>query len=186
MKKIERRTYQVAEIRAKAESRTVEGYAALFDSRSQNLGGFTEIIEEGAFDDVLEDDVRALLNHDANYVLARTKSGTLELSVDEKGLLYRFEAPNTTAGNDLLESIRRGDISQSSFGFSIKDDDWDYDTMTRTIKKVKRLYDVSPVTYPAYEQTEVTARSLEAAQKKDTPKTLNLYKSKLKILQLAG
>ncbi|MEM9990628.1 MAG: HK97 family phage prohead protease, partial [Bacteroidota bacterium] len=126
MSKIERRTYQTGEVRAakEADSRTIEGYAALFGSKSQNLGGFREIIQDGAFDEVLQDDVRALFNHKNDHVLARTKSGTLSLSVDSTGLRYSFEAPDTTLGNDLLEMIRRGDISQSSFGFTIDEDKW--------------------------------------------------------------
>jgi len=142
----------------------IRGHAAVFDSLSENLGGFREKIAHGAFDTVIEDDVRALFNHDSNMILGRTKSGTLKLGIDERGLTYEIDPPNTSYANDLRESMKRGDISQSSFGFVIDEDDWREDddgVVIRTIKKVKRLYDVSPVTYPAYEATDSTARSLE-------------------------
>jgi len=182
---IETRTFKAQELRADGESRRVEGYAAVFGSESENLGWFTEEIAPGAFDDVMRDDVRALYNHDENLILARTRSGTLELSLDGKGLRYAFEAPNTTAGNDLLESIRRGDITQSSFGFRVKEDKWENkdveengNKMTktkRTIVKLERLYDVSPVTFPAYPDTEVARRSLEAATKTEEKPDLSGY-----------
>ena len=185
MSNIETRTFKSQEIRADAESRRVEGYAAVFGSESENLGWFTEEIAPGAFDDVMTDDVRALYNHDENLILARTRSGTLELSVDGKGLRYSFEAPNTTAGNDLLESIKRGDINQSSFGFRVKEDKWENKEMEengnkmtktkRTIVKLERLYDVSPVTFPAYPDTEVARRSLEAATKTEEKPDLSGY-----------
>ena len=146
------------------ESRMVTGYAAVFDSDSEDLGGFIEQIERGAFKEAIErSDVRALFNHDDNFILARTASGTLKLYEDERGLKYEFEAPKTTAGNDLLEMIKRGDISQSSFGFTVEEDDWsNRDGMAfRKIKKVKRLYDVSPVTFPAYPEASVAVRKLE-------------------------
>ena len=149
---------------AQEESRMVTGYADVFDSDSEDLGGFIEQIERGAFKEAIErSDVRALFNHDNNFILARTASGTLKLYEDERGLKYEFEAPKTTAGNDLLEMIKRGDISQSSFGFTVEEDDWsNRDGMAfRKIKKVKRLYDVSPVTFPAYPEASVAVRKLE-------------------------
>ena len=152
---IERRTF-TNEIRVdNAESREVVGYASVFNSLSENLGGFRERIDERAFDSVLENnpDTRALFNHDPNLILARTTSGTLSLSVNEKGLEYRFEAPDTTYGNDLLVSLSRGDVSQSSFGFIVEEDSWDQDSegnTIRTINKIGRLLDVSPVSFPAY------------------------------------
>lgn len=190
---IERRTYQTGEVRMMdGEERKIEGYAALFDSLSLNLGGFREIIAKGAFDDVLDNDVRALFNHDKNQIIGRTKSGTLTLFVDERGLGYRCVPPETTIGNDLMVSVERGDITQSSFGFQIEEDEWDEDDegrWIRTITKVKRLFDVSPVTFPAYEETEVTVRSFNEFKNKttlsQTPK-LNLRAKKLRILQLAG
>lgn len=141
------------------------GYAAKFNTRSENLGGFREIILPGAFDDVLKDDVRALLNHDYNLILGRTLSGTLRILQDTVGLYYECTLPDTQAARDLAVSIARGDISQSSFSFRLAagGDSWDEDeegVIIRTVKKVGRLYDVSPVTLPAYPDTTTATRSL--------------------------
>lgn len=150
----------------KAESRTVEGYAALFGVTANIGGWFDERIEPGAFKDALKrSDVRALFNHDPNYILARTTSGTLEVTEDKKGLFYRFEVPNTNFGNDFLEMLRRGDISQSSFAFTVRKQRWEEEKLgeemiyTRVIEEADQIYDVSPVTYPAYSETTVSARS---------------------------
>jgi len=153
-----------------ATGRSVYGYAAKFNSRSANLGTtdapWFEIISPGAFDGRLGDNVVALFNHDNNLILARSKaggSGTLKLKVDNVGLFYQFEAPNTSAGNDLLESIKRGDVDSSSFSFQIAagGDQWQAEGKghLRTITKFSRLYDVSPVTSPAYPSATVSARS---------------------------
>ena len=148
----------------------VVGHASVYDSRSNNLGGFYEYIEKGAFTEELinKSDVRALINHDPNLILARNTSGTLRLDADEKGLKYEFDMPNTTYGKDLAISMKRGDITQSSFAFTVAEDDWSTDDSgnnIRTIKKIDRLYDVSPVTYPAYNMAEsdlvVAKRGLE-------------------------
>lgn len=145
----------------------VEGHAAVFNEMSENLGGFREIIHEGAFDDVLEDDVRALFNHDSNLILGRSPK-TLNLSVDSRGLVFKYESPDTTYARDLLVSLERGDVTQSSFGFrisSVDGSEWVEDeetgALTRHIKKISRLFDVSPVTFPAYPQTDVAKRSLD-------------------------
>lgn len=148
------------------EKRTITGYAAVFNQLSRTIGWFREKIEPGAFEGRLADDVVALYNHDFNKVLARTISETLKLEVDDTGLRYEFEAPNTTTGNDLVEMVRRGDIQHSSFSFSVLEENWEEDedgAEIRTILKVKRLYDVSPVTFPAYLQTnvDVAKRSYE-------------------------
>ena len=152
------------EVRAEGDNTpTISGYASVFNRQSENLGGFREIIAPGAFDSVLGDDVRALFNHDPNYLLARSTSGTLRLSVDEQGLRYEFEPPNTTAGRDLVESMKRGDITQSSFAFTVAKDSWEErdGSVVRTINKVERLFDVSPVTYPAYPDATVGMRSMQ-------------------------
>jgi HK97 family phage prohead protease len=146
----------------------IGGYAAKFGVLSENLGGFREQIEAGAFGDVLGNDVRALINHDANLVLGRTTAGTLAISQDDTGLAYEVLLPDTQAARDLALSIKRGDVSQSSFAFSIAPggDDWTEDPETggyvRTVKKVGRLFDVSPVTYPAYPDATIGMRSLDA------------------------
>ena len=158
---VEKRSYK-GEARA-LEGRTVEGYASVFNSMSEDLGGFREIILPGAFKNALGDDVRALYNHDSNYLLARTTSGTLELKEDDKGLYYRFEMPNTSYGNDLLELYRRGDLTQSSFGFTVDKDSWRMEEgqHIRYIESVSSLFDVSPVVYPAYTAASSGLRSAE-------------------------
>lgn len=165
---IERRSAGTLEATDPAEGRRVSGYAALFNSDSRDLGwGFVERIMPGAFDDALADDERcvlALLNHyEGRGVLAKHRAGggTLTLEVDERGLKYSFDAPNTALGDELLEGIRRGDISESSFAFTVEEEIWEQkgDRYLRTIHKVGRLFDVSPVYDPAYRGTSVTARS---------------------------
>jgi HK97 family phage prohead protease len=167
-----------------SDSRTVRGYAAVFGKRSENLGSedyqFFEVLESTAFDDVLGDDVRALFNHDPSQILARSKdgNGTLRIGTDATGLWYEFDAPQTRAGDDLLESIRRGDVDQSSFGFSVSRDGQKWEetgtpdgktVVQRTISRVKRLFDVSPVTYPAYPDATVALRSLDEFRKENAP-----------------
>lgn len=155
------------------EKRTVEGYALLFGVSSDNLG-FEEVIERGALDGVLgKSDVFALLNHDRSKgILARAKngSGSLSLEVDTKGLKYRFEAPKTALGNELLENLRRGEIDQSSFAFTVADggEKWERQkngVWKRTISKFERIYDVSPVYNAAYSKTSVYMRGKEEAEK---------------------
>ncbi len=141
----------------------ITGYAAKFGKWSEDLGGFREKIRVGAFDAVLEDDVRALKNHDANLLLGRTMSGTLRLTANTVGLRFEVDPPDTNVGRDTVEEIRRKDITGCSFGFIVETDKWAYledDTVERTIIKFKRLFDVGPVTYPAYPDTSVAARSL--------------------------
>ena len=101
---------------------TVVGYASVFNTLSENLGGFREQLHPDAFNDVMADDVRALFNHNPDHILGRTKSGTLSLGVDTTGLRYEFTPPDTTAGRDLSVSLARGDIDQSSFGFTVRED----------------------------------------------------------------
>ena len=155
------------------EKRTVEGYAMLFGVSSDNLG-FEEVIERGALDGVLgKSDVFALLNHDRSKgILARAKNGngSLSLEVDTKGLKYRFEAPKTALGNELLENLRRGEIDQSSFAFTVADggEKWERQkngVWKRTISKFERIYDVSPVYNAAYSKTSVYMRGKEEAER---------------------
>lgn len=145
------------------ETGEIVGYAAVFNQASEDLGGFVEIIRPGAFRDVLGNDVRALFNHDANYVLGRNSSGTLRLEEDGRGLASRITPPETQWAKDLVVSMRRGDVDQMSFGFKVGEDEWSKDksgTVTREIRRVERLHDVSVVTYPAYPQTTAEARSM--------------------------
>lgn len=164
--KIERRMLDVAELRVDAQDdqRTLRGYAAVFDSMSQPLFGFREVIRKGAFKKtVRESDIRALWNHDTNYVLGRKSARTLRLEEDDKGLLTRIFPPSTQWANDLMHSIERGDVSQMSFGFQVVKDRWGQagadGLPVRELLEV-RLLDVGPVTFPAYQQTEVHVRAL--------------------------
>ena len=163
---MEKKETRVFESRFNAESRRIVGHGSVFNTETELWPGVFERVDPGFFDEVLNDDVRALFNHDPNFILARTKSGTLKLSIDESGLLYDIpEMPNTTAGNDLLESISRGDVSQSSFTFITKEDKWEKrtdGTQLRTLLKCEKLYDVSPVTFPAYPTADVAKRSQQA------------------------
>lgn len=168
IKEIERRDFVLDEVRVEKRddgSSKIIGHAAVFDQLSENLGCFREKIAHGAFKNaIIEDDVRALFNHDPNFVLGRNKSGTLRLKEDEKGLAVEIDPPDTQYARDLIENLRLGNISQMSFGFRTVEDHWDEDENgfpIRTLKEV-RLFDVSPVTYPAYPQTDVAVRSLEA------------------------
>ena len=145
----------------------IEGHAAVFDSWSETLGGifpFREIVRKGAFNESIgRDDIRALFNHDPNYVLGRNRAGTLELVEDEIGLRVRISPPDTSWAKDLQTSIRRGDITQLSIGFVVEEDDWSTENGvdTRELRKVK-LFDVSPVTYPAYTSTDVGVRAMQS------------------------
>lgn len=166
--------YIEEEIRTSQDSRDVDGYALLFNTTSRNLGGFVERIEPSAMEGVLESsDIMAVLNHDPSRgILARSRFGvgSLTLSVDEKGLRYTFSAPHTALGDECLEYLRRGDITQSSFAFTVKEDTWDKQddgTYIRTIKKFDRLYDVSPVFEPAYFGTEVKCARFAEIQEEE-------------------
>ena len=165
MEKIERRYIAGTELRV-ADGKKIVGYAALFNTRSQNLGGFVEQIAPGAFKDALaKSDIRALFNHDPNYVLGRKQAGTLSVSEDAKGLPIEITPPDTQWARDLLVSIDRGDISGTSFGFRVAAGGsvWDEEdgVIVRTITKVAELLDVSPVTYPAYPDASIALRSME-------------------------
>lgn len=169
--KIERRNYTFpVTVTGDEDNRSVEGYALLFDTPSDGLS-FVEVIERGALDGVIEkSNVFALLNHDASRgILARSKNGvgSLSLEVDDKGLKYRFEAPKTALGDELLEYLRRGEICESSFAFTVEGETWEMqkdETWKRTIHKFNRLYDVSPVFDAAYSATSVNLRGKEAAE----------------------
>ncbi len=182
---VERRVFHI-EMRAAPDGddgdkrSTVTGYAALFNSPSEDMG-FIEIIEPGAFSEAIAtSDVRALFNHDPNLILARTASGTLKVWEDDRGLRYEFTLPDTTFGNDFRVMLERGDVSQSSFAFSVKEQAWETKKMangelqyTRRVKKVERLFDVSPVTYPAYAETDVALRSIPTStEKKEQPRDM--------------
>lgn len=180
MSEIERRML-CKEVRAEAGADgkpMIRGYAAVFNQLSEDLGGFREQLSTGAFSDAMaSSDVRALVNHDPNLVLGRSKAGTLTMREDAAGLYVEVTPPDTQAARDLITSMQRGDINQMSFAFTVAKEDqaWTRDgtgPWLRTIKKVSRLYDVSVVTYPAYQQTTAAARALAEIQYQDAKTSL--------------
>jgi len=166
-----KREYRVisgAQFRASGDAKSLAGYAAVFNQLSEDLGGFREMVRPGAFKRCLDSgpDVRCLFNHNSSVVLGRTKAGTLSLAEDDQGLSFYCDMPETQAARDLMQSVGRGDIDQCSFGFIVNQDNWSEGTDSAGRLTVLRelldveLFDVSPVTYPAYPQTSVSARSL--------------------------
>src|SRR5512132_4384833 len=145
--------------------RTVHGYAAIYNTLSEDLGGYREQIAPGAFAGVLEDDVRCLLNHDANEVLGRTRSGTLRLFDEQRGLRFELDLPDSPLGENMRSAIRRGDIDGASFRFEVGDEDWNCDV--RTVKSVKALRDVSLASYPSYPSASVELRTKPTNQKEE-------------------
>ena len=171
MKDVERRFIPSGEVRAAPEGRGIEGMAAVVGAESVDLGGFTEIIERGAFADAIErSDVVALFNHDSNIVLGRSSSGTLKLRETDNGLHYSIESL-PEARNDVLEMIQRGDVRGNSFAFTVDEDRWETrdGAQFRIISRFKELFDVGPVTYPAYPDTTVSARARQIAEERAAP-----------------
>jgi len=165
-----------------ADENVIEGYAAVFNKDSEDFGGWHERIAPGAFSDVLNDPALALFNHDMNLVLGRNKVN-VTLEQDDKGLRYKVKLPDTSVARDLRTLIKDEIVDKSSFAFTVKEQEWKHiegRPSVRTIKKIKRLYDVSPVTSPAYRDTSVGARSF---QKEKSGLTADLIDFKLKILK---
>ena len=163
------------EERADGMGPKITGYAAVFDKWSEDLGGFKEKIRAGAFKKAIgKSDVRGLFNHDSNYVLGRQSNGTLIIKEDKNGLWMEIDPPDTQIIRDLvLAPIKRGDIKEQSFAFVVANngDEWKNlngekpdEPATRTIIEVDELFDVSPVTYPAYPDTSVALRSMDKAK----------------------
>lgn len=156
------------------DENVIEGYAAVFNKDSEDFGGWHERIAPGAFSDVLNDNAVALFNHDMNLVIGRNGKN-VTITQDDVGLKYKVKLPDTTLARDLKELVKDQIISQSSFAFTVAEQEWRHsekkdEPSVRTIKKIKRLYDVSPVTSPAYPDATVGARSFEAERPKDEPK----------------
>lgn len=188
---VERRYVPPTEIRIVREADhapRIVGHAAVFNQLSEDLGGFREQIAPGAFTEALEkDDVRALFNHNPDHVLGRNRAGTLKLVEDQRGLAIDINPPDTTAAADLLTLLERGDVTQMSFGFSVRPngEEWekrDNGLWVRTVKRV-RLFDVSPVTYPAYPMTDVALRSLDVVRQLALPS--GEWRTKLRLRELA-
>ena len=192
---IEKREFRMEN--AEYEGNTIRGYAAVYNSDSEWMGGFYEQIATGAFDDVLDNDTRAYFNHDENLLLGRVSSGTLRLGTDARGLYYEVDLPNTSYANDLVELMKRGDVNQSSFAFLIESDRWEErDGKTyRIIEKVSRLLDVSPVAQPAYPDatSELVTRNntpesegaeVEVKAEAEEMSDIEIFEYKLKLLKL--
>jgi uncharacterized protein len=169
------------------DENVIEGYAAVFNKDSEDFGGWHERIAPGAFSSVLKDNAVALFNHDMNLIIGRN-GVNLTLSEDETGLKYRVKLPDTSLGKDMRQLIKDKIIDKSSFAFTVQEQEWRHspnqdEPSVRTIKKIKRLYDVSPVTSPAYPDATVGARSFEAEkpQAEDNPLTADLINFKLII-----
>ena len=143
---------------------SIEGYFAVFDSIYEIAPGMSESIAPEAFDKTLSGDIRALINHDTTLVLGRTKAGTLNLRTDNRGLWGHIDVnPNDSDAMNLYERVKRGDVDQCSFGFDIIDEETEFredGSIHWTIKEVE-LYEVSPCTFPAYEETSIAARAKE-------------------------
>ena len=163
----------------------IEGYFAVFGSTYKMWDGMEETIDPHAFDETIGDDIRCLTNHKSELVLGRTKAGTLTLELDDVGLFGRVRInPKDSQAVDLYERVRRGDVDQCSFGFDILEQEYDYrqdGSVLTTLKKVK-LYEVSVVTFPRYEDTYVQARQkdFEAEQKRRTEEWIRDRTEKLK------
>jgi HK97 family phage prohead protease len=194
MTEVEKRMFDAEALtvhrRDDGKSPMMRGHAAVFNELSGDLGGFREQIIPGAFAEAIEaDDVRALINHDSNFVLGRNRAGTLAMREDARGLAVEITPPDTAFARDLIVSMERGDVTQMSFAFRIRPngEDWaknDDGVWVRSVKRV-RLYDVSVVTYPAYTQTDVAMRSLDAFVRTLTPSTDYVVTMQARARQIA-
>jgi HK97 family phage major capsid protein len=153
----ETRTIDVDVSTLDTRGNTVHGYAAVYDVLSEDLGGYREKIQAGAFADVLGGDVRALLNHDANQVLGRTKAGTLRLFDEQRGLRFELDLPDSPLGQNVREAVRRRDVDGASFRFEVGSDSWAGDV--RTVTRAKALTDITIATFPAYPATSIELRT---------------------------
>lgn len=187
---MERRTVLIdgftIEERGEKKKRTIVGHAAVFD-KIDGPGWFRERIEPGAFAETIrKDDIRSLFNHDPNFVLGRNLAGTLALKEDDTGLRMEITPPDTTAGKDVTAMIERGDVSQASFSFRTLEDRWETvnEEEVRVLVRV-RLFDVGPVTFPFYSDTDVALRSREKLEeerertKAETKRNLNQRRRRL-------
>jgi HK97 family phage prohead protease len=149
------------------DERTIEGYFALYESETELWAGSYEIISKGAFENTIQkNDIRALWNHNTQYVLGRNKNGSLQLKADDKGLFATIKLPNTQYAEDLYSLVQRGDIDQASFGFNIIDEELEElaDGGYRWRIKDIDLHEISVVTFPAYENTSVQAREKQVKE----------------------
>lgn len=192
---IENRTYSFNIEKRDDVSPMIKGHAAVFEERTSiPFWGFDEMVARNAFTDTIkQDDVRALFNHDANFVLGRNTSKTLRLSEDNKGLAIEIDPPDTQVARDLMQLLKRGDISQMSFAFQIEKESWEKGGEgkpdLRILERVK-LFDVSVVTFPAYEGTDAGLRSYNQWLSETKPKQgiykVSLLKRRLNLIQRKG
>ena len=167
----------------------VEGYAAVFDTVT-NLGWINETIDRHAFDNADMSDIVMKYNHESSILpLARTRGGSLQFTIDEHGLKIRAKLPDTSINRDIYTLIRAGILSKMSFAFTVRSEEYDYDTDTRKILEFDKIFDVSVVDVPAYETTEIYARSKEQYEaekrlyeEKKNKHKLNIEKEKLKLI----
>lgn len=174
------------------DMRTISGYAITFNAWSHPLGygnyKFIERIDSRSLQECDLSDVIDTFNHNVDDILARTSSGTLKLEVDEIGLKFSFEAPNTSRGNDLVELVKRGDVNKCSFIMEVSGESWTYADETngkqyheRTITGISKIWDISQVVYPAYKDTEVSVRSLNEYLKQEMEQRQMRLNSELEI-----
>jgi HK97 family phage prohead protease len=204
---MERRTFDTnkMEIRAKDDgSQTIGGYAVVFDRLSVLMYGFRERIKPGAFESSMGDDIRALWQHDTAQVLGRTKAGSLRIWEDETGVGFEVDPPDTQTGRDAVTLIGRGDVDQMSFGFSVlpDGDEWIEEEDGQLVREVRhaKLYEVSPVTFPAYPdstaeivrsapewvQRALTQGANDSSNVDEARARLALRRKEIELLELGG
>ena len=167
------------------EGMIVEGYAAVFDTVT-NLGWMNEVIDRHAFDNADMSDIVMKYNHEDSVLpMARTRGGSLQFNIDDHGLKIRAKLPDTSVNKDIYTLIREGVLSKMSFAFTVKSEEYDYDTDTRKILEFDKIFDVSVVDVPAYETTEIYARSkeeYEEEKRKYEEKKIAFEKQKLELI----
>jgi len=175
--------FKVLRQEANSDELIIDGYFALYENETELFEGSYEIITKGAFDNTLNNDIRALWNHDTQFVLGRNKSGTLELKTDDKGLFATVRLPNTQYARDLYELVSRGDVDQASFGFNILAEDLEELASGGYRWRINEidLHEISVVTFPAYENTSVSARSrqIEDIKKRKIEEKRNALKKRM-------
>jgi uncharacterized protein len=184
---VERRGFAECRIEADDSGRKLRGYAIVFDSLSQDLGGFQEIIAPSAVDRALNEahDIRALVDHDSAKIVGRTRAGTLSLKKDSRGLKVAIDPDHEISYvKDILRAVSRGDVSGMSFGFRTLDDEWDFDRKVplRTVTDML-ISEVSIVTFPAYTATDVSIaqRSMNAFRQAHPTKPKSYYDMRLRL-----
>ncbi len=182
-----RTQFTITRDQVQADERVVEGYFALYEQETELFPNSYEIISKGAFDNTLNNDIRALWNHNTQYVLGRSKNGSLQLQADEKGLFGTIKLPKTQYAEDLYELVNRGDIDQASFGFDILEEEFEELANGGYRWRIKQieLHEISVVTFPAYENTSVKARSkqIEKFEERKLQETKDALSKRLKGLK---